>query len=110
MGENGTIQSKPFIKPKSELLATTDSQNRGQSPLFVALGTSCTSHSDAVEAQEILINRLIRHLASPSVVQRVRDSETSQAREASRSTAKMKWRKDVGHVPISPSLGHTLQK
>ena len=38
MGENGTIQSKPFIKPKSELLSTTDSQNRGQSPLFVAVG------------------------------------------------------------------------
>ena len=45
MGESGTIQSKPFTKPKCELLSTTDSQNRGQSPLFVAVVTRCTSHS-----------------------------------------------------------------
>ena len=70
------------------------------------LGNLSTSHSYAEKAKEILVERFVRHLASPDLISRLRETSTSHTKniEIHRTTM---WRQDVGHIPVPSGLGQT---
>ena len=73
------------------------------------LGDLSTSHSYAEKAKDILIERFVKHLASPNLIDRLRATSTRQTRTSSRAqhhSGKRMW----VHLSISPSLVCTRYK
>ena len=92
--ENGTIQSRPFQKPTNLGVPLQDTSCH---PAHIhkswpvskvrRLGDDCTSHSYTEKAKETLPEKFVRHLASPDLISRLRETSTSQTK-TSRSTGR----------------------
>ena len=101
--ENGTIQSKPFVKPTNLGVPLQDTSchpahTHKSWPVSMVrrLGDLSTSHIYAEKAKNILIEWFVKHMASPNLINRLR--ATSYEDIDDRGTSK--WRQDVGHFPI----------
>ena len=90
--ENGTIQSRPFIKPTNLGVPLQDTSchpahihKSWPVSMVRRLGDLSTSHSYAEKAKDILIERFVKHLASPNLIDRLRATSTRQTRPSSRA-------------------------
>ena len=91
--ENGTIQARSFIKPSNLGSLRQDTSCHPAHihkswPVSVVprLGGLSTSHSHAETAKDIRIERFVRHLASPDLINRFRATRTSQTKTSTNTT------------------------
>ena len=82
-----TIQSGPYIKPTYLGVPLQDTcchpahiHKSWPVSMVRRLGDVSTSHSYAEKAKEILIERFVRHLASPDLINLLRATSTSQTK------------------------------